>query len=180
LRYIDSPVLPDYDPDANAGTGGLGKAASGLEQRVYYLTDGNFNPGGALSGVTGLAGTDGSVLERYAYDAYGQPRFYAADWSTRSQSSYANAILFCGYFRDAETGLYHVRHRYYHPRLGRWLSRDPIGYASGMGVYEYCMGSPTPWADPSGLDIWIEGPTDEEIWLHKGICVGDPNGDYES
>jgi RHS repeat-associated protein len=118
---------------------------SGLEQRVYYLTDGNFN-------VTALAGTDGAVLERYAYDAYGQPRVYDPDWSPRIYgSSYANAILFCGYFRDAETGLYHVRHRYYHPGLGRWLSRDPIGYVDGMNVYEYCAGMPTCWIDLAGL-----------------------------
>jgi hypothetical protein len=55
-------------------TGNLGKAGSGLEQRVYYLTDGNFN-------VTALAGTDGTILERYAYDAYGQPRVCDPDWS---------------------------------------------------------------------------------------------------
>ena len=121
LRYIDAPVLRDRDADANPATGDLGKSSSGLEQRVYYLTDGNFN-------VTGLAGTDGAILERYAYDAYGSPRFYDADWTPRIYgSSYGNAILFCGYFRDAETGLYHVRNRYYHPRLGRWMTRDPIG-----------------------------------------------------
>ena len=80
MRYIDSPVLRDRDADGNAATGDLGAAASGMEQRVYYLTDGNFN-------VTALAGTDGAILERYAYDAYGNPRFYAADWSARSQSS---------------------------------------------------------------------------------------------
>ena len=119
LRYIDSPVLRDRDADGNAATGDLGAAASGMEQRVYYLTDGNFNPLGIPSNVTALAGTDGAILERYAYDAYGQPRVYDPNWASREYgSSYANAILFCGYFRDAETGMYHVRHRYYHPQLG--------------------------------------------------------------
>ena len=60
---------------------------------MYYLTDANFN-------VTALAGPDGSVLERYAYDAYGQPRFMNADWTGRSDSAYGNAVLFCGYWRD--------------------------------------------------------------------------------
>jgi RHS repeat-associated protein len=177
LRYIDAPVLRDRDADANAGTGDLGKSASGLEQRVYYLTDGNFN-------VTALAGTDGSVLERYAYDAYGQPRFYAADWSTRSQSSYANAILFCGYFRDGETGLYHVRHRYYHPRLGRWLSRDPIGYING-NLYQYCCSMPLGALDPFGLSWWsvawstINGAVSGAVsggitGAIAGFCTGGP------
>ena len=178
MRYIDAPVLRDRDADGNAGTGDLGKSSSGLEQRVYYLTDGNFNPEGAPSGVTALGSPNGTVLERYAYDAYGNPRFYAADWSTRSQSSYANAILFCGYFRDAETGLYHVRHRYYHPRLGRWLSRDPIGYVDGMGLYEYCMGSPTPRADPRAWTYGLRvrqtrryGSTKGYVWAIQTVIM---------
>ena len=38
----------------------------------------------------------------------------------------------------------------YHPRLGRFVSRDPIGYADGMGLYEYGRGQPTQALDPSG------------------------------
>jgi len=143
LRYIDSPVLRDRDADGNAATGGLGAAGSGMEQRVYYLTDGNFN-------VTALAGTDGAILERYAYDAYGQPRVYDPNWAARQSGSYGNAILFCGYFRDAETGMYHVRHRYYHPQLGRWMSRDPLGYVDGMNLYLYVGGNPLVRIDPYG------------------------------
>jgi len=173
LRYIDSPVLRDRDADGNAATGGLGAAASGMEQRVYYLTDGNFN-------VTALAGTDGAILERYAYDAYGQARVFDPNWAARQSSSYANAILFCGYFRDAETGMYHVRHRYYHPQLGRWMSRDPLGYVNGMGLYEYCIGIPTGFNDPSGLDIWLEGDSEGEPWGHMSLCVGKRNGIYSA
>ena len=39
----------------------------------------------------------------------------------------------------------------YHPTLGRWLQRDPIGYADGMGLYEYAKGTPPNTADPTGL-----------------------------
>jgi len=49
------------------------------------------------------------------------------------------------------TGLYHVRHRMYHPTLGRWIQRDPIGYADGMSLYEYAGSSPVGGVDPSGL-----------------------------
>ena len=150
LRYIDSPVLRDYDADGNAGTGDLGAAGSGLEQRVYYLTDGNFN-------VTALADPNGAVLERYAYDAYGQPRVYDPNGSPRAYgSSYGNAILFCGYFRDAETGMYHVRNRYYHPALGRWISRDPLGYINGFNLYQYCCSAPQMLLDPLGLGWWSD------------------------
>ena len=39
---------------------------------------------------------------------------------------------------------------YYHPRLGRFLQRDPGGYVDGMNLYEYVSGAPITWVDPSG------------------------------
>ena len=127
-RYIDAPVLRDRDADEDAQTGDLGVTDSGLEERLYYTTDANMN-------VTALLDTGGDAVERYVYNPYGEVTIYDDDWSdTRSSSSYANAILYCGYYHDTETGLYHVRHRMYHPRLGRWAQRDP---ASVIGVAEF-------------------------------------------
>jgi RHS repeat-associated protein len=86
------------------------------------------------------------------YDPYGEVTIYDDDWSeTRSTSSYANNILFAGYYHDDETGLYHVRHRYYHVHLGVWLQRDPLGYVNGPGLYGYCGGGPLGATDPMGL-----------------------------
>jgi hypothetical protein len=39
----------------------------------------------------------------------------------------------------------------YHPRLGRFLQRDPAGYADGMGPYEYVRSAPIRYVDPRGL-----------------------------
>ena len=36
-----------------------------------------------------------------------------------------------GYYTDAETGLALCQHRYYDSSVGRFLNRDPIGYAGG-------------------------------------------------
>ena len=75
--------------------------------------------------VVALVNTSGTVTQRMSYDAFGNVRFLngstwagstnAADWSP----------LFHAHYRDAETGLYQMRFRYYHPNLGVWLSRDP-------------------------------------------------------
>lgn len=47
----------------------------------------------------------------------------------------AGETTYCGYRWDANSGLLAVRNRYYHPLLGRWLTRDPISYLSGMNLY---------------------------------------------
>ena len=75
-----------------------------------------------------------------------------ADWSSDAdgKSDYDNNILYCGYYYDSETGLYHVRNRVYHPLLGLWLQRDPSGYQDGAGLYEYVMSAPIVSRDPFG------------------------------
>lgn len=114
-----------------------------------------------------LALTDGSgnVLERYAYDDYGQPQFLMADGSplmgsdgmpaTRSPSG--NSFLFRGMEWDGETGLYFSREYQtansqlenrprnrsmaYNPRSGRGLS--PLA-----GV-AFPFGGNNPWSGGS-------------------------------
>jgi uncharacterized protein RhaS with RHS repeats len=41
--------------------------------------------------------------------------------------------------------------RYYDPEIGRYLTRDPIGYGDGMNVYLYVGGNPINRVDPLGL-----------------------------
>ncbi len=78
---------------------------------------------------------------------------YDATWTTtRSESSYANVTVYTGREVDGETGLYYFRNRYYSAELGRFLSRDPIGYKPGdTNVYRYCRDNPTIYIDPRGL-----------------------------
>ncbi|PRB42220.1 type IV secretion protein Rhs, partial [Pseudomonas sp. MYb2] len=47
-------------------------------------------------------------------------------------------------------GLHYNRHRYYDPRLGRYLTPDPIKLAGGLNQYQY-VPNPTGWVDPLGL-----------------------------
>jgi RHS repeat-associated protein len=60
---------------------------------------------------------------------------------------------YAGYVRDrfaAGGDLYHVRHRVYDTRMGRWITRDPLGYVDGMGLYEYVRSAPMVNSDPDG------------------------------
>jgi len=73
-----------------------------------------------------------------------------------------NTIGFAGFVFNAEfddAGLYTVRYRHYEPELGRWLSRDPLGYVDGMGLYEYVRGRVLKLHDPYGLSGWSAFPT---------------------
>jgi RHS repeat-associated protein len=57
---------------------------------------------------------------------------------------------FTGQYRDDESGLHYNHHRYYDPRLGRFLSPDPLGLRAGTNLYAY-PACPTAWIDPYGL-----------------------------
>jgi len=148
-RYVHSPVLRWRDANTDGDLDDEGDSV------LYYTNDANFN-------MTALVAADGDVAERVVYDPYGKPTFLKADWTLQeasghadgTASAYANEILFTGHRRDAETGLYVTLHRTYHPTLGRWLQRDRIGYADGMGLYQYARSRPACATDPSGL---IEG-----------------------
>ncbi|MCA1568613.1 MAG: RHS repeat-associated core domain-containing protein [Acidobacteria bacterium] len=61
-----------------------------------------------------------------------------------------------GYYTDTETGLLLLTHRYYDPGTGRFLTRDPIGYAGGINIYAYTSNNPVNGADPLGLDTLYE------------------------
>ena len=56
-----------------------------------------------------------------------------------------------GYVRDAESGFYLCTLRYYDPSAGRWITRDPIGYAGGGNLYGYVGNDPVNRTDPRGL-----------------------------
>ena len=119
--------------------------------------------------VTALVdGSDGDVVERYMYSPYGEVTvLHGADdadgavteWDEDTGGSdWENEILYRGYRYDPETGLYHVRRRPYHPTMGRWLSRDPIGYGDGGSLYHFRRSSPSSFFDTSGaLSFTVSG-----------------------
>jgi RHS repeat-associated protein len=44
---------------------------------------------------------------------------------------------FMGQYRDEESGLFYNHFRYYDPRLGRYISPDPLGIFTGMNFFVY-------------------------------------------
>ena len=119
--------------------------------------------------MTAQVDSNKDVVERYHYDPYGKVTILDADFSADSdnKSDVGNEILFTSRRLDPETGLYYFRARYYHPTLGRFISRDPIGYADGYNLYRA-------YFVPGGLDPWGLTSLVQDEWDWDPKWHGDP------
>jgi RHS repeat-associated protein len=61
-------------------------------------------------------------------------------------------VRFPGQWLDAESGLHYNRFRYYDPRLGRFITQDPIAPHGRLNFYRYAP-NPLNWIDLLGLDV---------------------------
>lgn len=102
--YIDEPVVRD-------GTGGL---------RYYHR--------GQQYSVTALTDSSGGIVERYAYDAYGNLSVFDGSGTARTTTAEGNRYTYTGREYDDVLDLYHYRARMYDSIAGRFCSRDPIGH----------------------------------------------------
>ncbi|RMD60625.1 hypothetical protein D6833_09425, partial [Candidatus Parcubacteria bacterium] len=118
-----------------------------LDERLYVLQDGNWN-------VTAVCDATGTVQERYAYSAYGEPVFLSPTFTSRASSLFAWETLYAGYRRDTATRLFHVRHRALHVRLGIWIMRDLAEYFDGENLYANVRLNPIGFTDPLGLQVY--------------------------
>lgn len=106
----------------------------------------------ALGSVTAMADGAGTVHDAFGYDAFGLPLM-------RTGSDLA-LHRFAGEVTDAASGLTYLRARYYDPRTGTFLSRDPLLPAAGdpatVNGYLYAAGNPVNLRDPGGAETLIE------------------------
>ena len=99
-----------------------------------------------LGSVREMTDSGGNVIAEYSYDPYGNV--------TKLQGSGPDSdFLYAGYFYHKPSGLYITAHRVYSPKLGRWISRDPIGERGGVNQYAYVLNSPVQWSDQTGLTV---------------------------
>jgi RHS repeat-associated protein len=138
-------------------------AVPSVTSQTYYY---HFGPSGETKQLTD---GNGNVTDNYSYTAYGVQTSFSG--TTENPFRYGGSV---GYYSDTasgNTGIILCTNRWYSPEMGRWLTRDPIGYAGGENLYEYCSGDPVNNTDEEGLQppyplgktIWVDART-----LHAG------------
>jgi RHS repeat-associated protein len=85
----------------------------------------------------------GEVVQQLSYDAFGR---VLSDSNPGFQP-----FGFAGGLYDPATGLTHFGLREYDAEVGRWLTKDPIGFAGGdTNLYRYAYNDPVNFVDMSG------------------------------
>ncbi len=103
-----------------------------------------------LGGLVLVTDDAGAVVEERRYDPYGA--LLERSGALRTPLGFGSGVP------DDWSGLVLLKSRYYHPRLGQFVSPDavigdvydPFAWAS----YLYCRSNPVSFADPSGRSFW--------------------------
>jgi len=99
----------------------------------------------ALGSTVALGDNTGTLQTQYTYEPFG----VTTQTGVVSTSSYKYTGR-----EDDGTGLMYYRARYYQPRLQRFITEDPIGFAGGdVNVYGYVKENPLILLDPLGLSV---------------------------
>ena len=147
--YDNEDIIAEYDGSGvltTKYTHGLGidepLAIEQKNQMYYYHADG-------LGSIVALTDDKGRVVQTYEYDSFGNMKQHG--------HKVKQPYTFTGREYDSETGLYYYRARYYDPKIGRFISEDPIGFMGGINKYAYVGNNPVNWVDPLGLEILLLG-----------------------
>jgi RHS repeat-associated protein len=113
-------------------------------QNYYPIAD-------VLGSTVALSDNAGKVTERYRCTPFGTVLFLTASYKAAHASAVGYRFLFTGREWLASVSLNDHRNRYYCPRLGRWLTVDPIGLKGGLNLYAYVDNSVLGRVDSYGL-----------------------------
>jgi RHS repeat-associated protein len=153
VKYLTDRYSPTGVPQVVRETDATGATLSsyvhGTELLEKNLTGAfSFYHEDGLGSTRAVTDVTGQSVETDSYSAYGTP--------TAETGSSGNAYLFAGQQRDAETGLYYMRARYYDAIHGRFLERDPARRQEGRypadNAFAYASDNPVNRIDPAGLE----------------------------
>jgi len=144
-------------------------------QAYFYHFDG-------LGSTIAVTDSSGNVVNKYVYDEHGKV--------LNQEEAISNPFKYVGQYgvMDEGNGLLYMRARFYDPEIGRFISKDPIGFAGGLNLYAYTGNNPVNRVDPLGLQtnpcprgggggsVWGDIEKDTEVskgklWLSVGVKI---------
>ena len=109
--------------------------------------------------VVGIFDTEGNLMVKYSYNAWGVPIEIVDGNGTdvskdRTHVANKNPYRYRGYYYDVETGLYYLKTRYYDPITCRFINQDSLLGANkdiySYNLFAYCSNNPTNLEDQDG------------------------------
>jgi RHS repeat-associated protein len=129
-RYLYGPAVDQLLADENA-----------LGDVLYPLAD-HLNTARDLA-MYDFVQDETTIVNHRVFDSFG---------NLISESDNSFLFGFTGRLFDEASGLQNNWNRWYDPRIGQWLSEDPIGFdGDRSNLYRYVGNSPTSRSDPTGL-----------------------------
>ncbi|MCG3155067.1 MAG: hypothetical protein DKINENOH_01669 [bacterium] len=113
----------------------------------------------ALGSIIKTTNRSSKVTSSYRYGSFGNIEIGA----------HPGGYAFTGREWEPEIGLYYYRARYYDPRIGRFISEDPISFLAQVNLYAYVLNRPTIAVDPSGFRHCYRFHLDGRV-----VCLPDP------
>ena len=111
------------------------------EEIIFYHYDGTNSP---------VAATDmnGNVVWQERREPFGAPKLNQPEKQNHS-------VDYTGHVYDKRLGLMYMGRRFYDPKIGRFISADPIGFTASnvqsFNRYAYANNNPYKYYDPDGL-----------------------------
>ena len=171
----DNALVKTYTwgPDVSGSLGGAGGNGGVLIMKDHTSTvNESFYPAyDARGNVTGLIDTAGNLDAAYEYDPFGKLIRYAGPRST------SMSLLYGTKYTDMESGLIYYGHRYYDPRQGRFINRDPIEEEGGINLYGFVGNNTVNRVDYLGLE-WVE--VCEDGYTYDITSMWDEEGEWVS
>ncbi|RQH03259.1 DUF6531 domain-containing protein [Natrarchaeobius oligotrophus] len=147
------------DPETHVVPGRSGPCQVSTGDRDYVPVS---DLGGTVLGWVDVTGSDDGLSARRTYDPFGSVREQDGAWPA--------PLGFRGYLETTD-GLYVLPSRVLHPELGRFLQRDPAGFADGTNQYAYARHAPMAmtdvWGYKSSEDHWST-PADDAADAERG------------
>jgi RHS repeat-associated protein len=152
-RYLYAPGIDELLTDENFG----GRADTGVTQYdlLWAATD-------HVGSVRQLVDDDHTVVEHREFDSFGTITAVFDELGDPKESggqpdlaALDSVFAFAGREWDNDVGLYYNRARWLDPRIGRFLSEDPLGFEGGdTNLYRYAANNPFLFTDSTGLS-WL-------------------------